>query len=382
MKILITLFFSSLSICLASETSRCGFNVKQRAESLLTKSTCLSTNTTIDEFTKIIVSKHLKGGTLTELKLHSVNIKIFSTDQFDGLGDVPKITIDNCTGLYNLENFLFVKKLESVELKNSDLEVVGEKPFAKLFRLVTLKLNNNQIKLVHNKAFTDLFKVEEIDLSFNQIFWLNGDTFESCLELRKLKLNSNLMTTFPPDLVSKNSKLFHFDLMNNQILSISSGFDLPLKTLDILDLRENVCINVIFNITNSSGFREKSAKAFSSCYMNHELLHYVNRTINKWRAAFENMIIESNFTDLKKPMDNYVETFELVDIPLKPKTAEFMRLAEGYDKLQSWIISFAASLITLAIVIVIILVTYRKIIAKFMAHAPQSVVMATLESEV
>ena len=251
---------------------------------------CLLENVIIGKSTKVILpdfmERHLKETTKARLSLKVAHIERFSEDQFKHLSEFIHISLDNCTGLKNFENFLFVKNLESVEVISCDLEVVEEKPFLKMFRLVELTLKNNQIKTVHKNAFIDLTKVVTINLSFNQIQWLDGDTFLSCLELRELILMSNIMSSIPSQLFSRNTKLVQLNLANNKILMIDrNGFNVFAPTLAQFELTGNLCINKNLHIISSVLFLSQIEKIFATCFANHDIVKYMNRTIDKLLKA-------------------------------------------------------------------------------------------------
>lgn len=312
------------------------------------------------------------------LKLQSVKIVTFSSEQFEGLDDIPQINIDNSTGLFNLENFLFVRRLESIEVKNSDLEIVGEKPFLKLFRLATLKLTNNKIKTVNQRAFSDLAKVTEIDLSFNEIQWIHGDTFASCQQLRFLRLTSNLMTSVPPELVSRNQRLIELALADNKILAINKrDFSLPLTTLTTLDLRRNICVDA--NYVIKSSFMFQASKAFAICFMNHEVIHHMNGTIDKMLETNKRTVCDQT-ADVEKTTEITFKTFEESGSPI----IDFRTTADdSFQEASScWMISLTASLITITVVVIIMFITYRKIVVKVFNHVVQPMEIATLESKV
>lgn len=354
---------------------------------------CSLENITITKFSRItfpVTSQNVSG---IKLKLRAAEIVTFSSEQFERADEITQIDIDHCSGLYNLENFLFGTRLESIEVKYSDLEVVGEKPFLKLFRLVTLRLENNKIKTVHKNAFVDLTKTTEIDLSFNQIQRIDEDTFASCLELRYLRLKSNFLSSVPPKLVSRNVKLTELILAQNKILMINKeGFNLPLSTLTTLDLRDNLCVDSKFLIDFSLKIR--MYKALTTCFINYEIIHYINGTIDNLLKTNENVKFSHENVSSAQAAD-VEETTEMSFTALKPfdkfeefnnsrgnPTVEFPERPDVKDKCREidsfWMFSLTAFLITSTIVVIVIFMTYQKILREAMNHVPIAMTTVTL----
>lgn len=402
MKILISLlciFSLNTSTCISFETVQLackGFPDDYGLDYCPDCRFCSLERLMIDKSTKVILPETLQrpsnGVAKARLLLSNVHIVTFSEEQFEHLNEFTQIILDNCTGLKNLENFLFVKNLESVEVESCDLEVVGEKPFLKMFRLVELTLKNNKIKTVHKNAFVDLTKVITIDLSLNQIQWLDGDTFASCLELQNLILMSNLISSIPAKIFSRNAKLVKLNLANNKILTIDkNGFNNFAPTLTSFDLTGNLCINKSLTIKSLVVFLSQIEKIFAICFANHDVVQYMNGTIDKLlksNDSFNEITVDK--TTIKYDGDKIKEsedTSELSSETLDELRHSTFKITDAVETNQTnnkcLMISLSVSLITFIIVIILQIIFFtcrRNVEAK--GHVLQSIAVTAVESKV
>ncbi|KAG5896137.1 hypothetical protein JTB14_011882 [Gonioctena quinquepunctata] len=99
------------------------------------------------------------------------------------------------------------ENLETLSLKNCQLEKFDEESARKLSTLDELILSHNKIKTISSKALSHMKELSVIDLSHNQLTTLNDDIFSENSQLRKISLDGNNFETLP-NFFLKNGKGF------------------------------------------------------------------------------------------------------------------------------------------------------------------------------
>lgn len=220
-----------------------------------------------------------------------------STGVFEKFVNMEKIMIISSKGFQKLESSYFDKKIKLVLMKNTDLEVVGEKCFEGLNNLKTLSLNYNQVKRVHKRAFKDLVNMEKIEMVYNQIEFLDDDVFENNVNLKLILLYNNKLKVISAQLFTRNNKLESLQIQNNQITQIEKGFQANLTSLNRVDLSSNLCISENIQVTRYILWSSQQFK-FKDCYSNFELMKSTNNVISSVNSRIEQL--ETNVTDAVK----------------------------------------------------------------------------------
>lgn len=207
---------------------------------------------------------------------------------FEKFSSMEKIMIIASTGFQNLETSYFDKKIKLVLMKNTDLEVIGEKSFEGLNDLKTLSLNYNKVRKVHKLAFRDLVNLEKIEMVFNQIEMLDDDTFVNNVNLKLVLLYNNQLKVISGSLFAKNINIESLQLQNNAISQIEKGFHTNLKSLTRADFSSNACLSENIQLTRFLQWSSHQFK-FKDCFSNYALMKGTNEAINTVNTKIENL---------------------------------------------------------------------------------------------
>lgn len=378
---------------------------------------CKLESITLDALSTISLPRDVSDEDVKVVKIEKSHLDRFPTKQFyEKFDNLIEIDINDCTGLKRLENSFLHVNLIDIDVKNSDLEEVGEIALSKLRRLVQLKLNRNRIKIIHKNAFNDLAKVERIEMDSNQISWLHDDTFAYCTQLKFLKLSNNKIVSITSKLFSRNVELNEIHLASNEICGIEKGFLTKLRILKKLDLIGNSCASINLLIPQSAYIAILSQK-LSRCYEGFEVIRSGNETVDKIHDYYDKHLSEimksvesranetiknltehlSNF-DVSPNFIHAVQKFDDVDMARDTEinvhaeaSMTAARRSHGedevtiYDNLQNelskcWIITITTCLTTLFIFVAIVVIAHRRVIKKLQRTSP--VTLSSLESNV
>lgn len=207
---------------------------------------------------------------------------------FETFINMEKIMIIASTGFQRLETSYFDKKIKLVLMKNTDLEVLGEKSFEGLNNLKTLSLNYNKVKKVHKLAFRDLVNLEKIEMVFNQIDSLDDDTFVNNVNLKLVLLYNNQLKVISGSLFAKNVILESLQLQNNAISQIEKGFQTNLKMLMRADFSSNTCLSENIQLSRFVQWSSHQYK-FKDCFNNYALMKGTNDAIGSVNTKLDDL---------------------------------------------------------------------------------------------
>lgn len=203
--------------------------------------------------------------------------------------NLQKIMIIDCKGIQTFDKEYFDRKLELILVKNSDIEIVGEKVFTNLISLVTVSLNSNKIKTIHKNVFKDLIALEKVEMVSNAIEVLDEDLFAYNSKLKSVLLYNNHIQSLPGKLFARNMNVENVLLQNNKITKIDIDFGKSLTKISKIDLSNNVCINKLlaFNSYTKWSRYESDLKC---CYMNFEIVKDTENQLNKVNETLHDLI--------------------------------------------------------------------------------------------
>lgn len=140
-----------------------------------------------------------------------------------------------------LMNYAFNKFpiLKLLSLRDNVLEVLRERCFYGLKRLIQLDLSNNLISYLPNGVFNELENLDLLNLNHNEINSLNQKVFSGLVNLKYLYLNYNNLAELPEHVFRALENLKILYLQDNKILKIHQQAFTNLGSLNYLYLNNN-----------------------------------------------------------------------------------------------------------------------------------------------
>ncbi|XP_033762897.1 relaxin receptor 2-like [Pecten maximus] len=132
----------------------------------------------------------------------------------------------------------FLKSSSIRYLILTDLVVIPDHFFRRLYRLSLLDASNNRLSFLPDHLFSDLFSLETLNLAFNEIANISRSLFSNLTKLRTVDLSHNGITSLPDGLF-RASPLDKLDLSHNKISDVAEYAFAGLKKLYRLDLSFN-----------------------------------------------------------------------------------------------------------------------------------------------
>lgn len=173
--------------------------------------------------------------------------------------------------------------LESLAIDLANLEEIEPGCFAQATNLRYIYANRNKLQKLENNCFAGAKNMTYINLEDNQIKIIDSSAFDGLQNLEYLNLNNNKLTTIEYGTICCLHNFKQFLLRNNTITVLNKYIFSTLKSLKILDLSKNKCINE--TIENFSGnFSDLESKIDAQCSKNH----------------FNDLLIKKLFIELQK----------------------------------------------------------------------------------
>lgn len=118
--------------------------------------------------------------------------------------------------------------------------------FKSLFKLESLDLKDNQIEWIDGDTFDDLRSLKDLDLSVNKLARIDENWLKNLVNLEELNLSSNQIKVLSGEIFYVTTKLEKIVLSFNEIERIEPEVFGNLLSLRFLDLSENRCIDERF----------------------------------------------------------------------------------------------------------------------------------------
>lgn len=158
----------------------------------------------------------------------------------------------------------FFKNLRTILFTKSDLKLIEFRDFKNMKKLQKLLLTENQIEKVSSCAFRYTENLEVIDLSGNRITELAEDIFVNLPNLQQFSANDNLIETLEFGLFRNNTNLKKISINHNKISVIEINF-MKIKSIELIDLRDNSCIHLSFGCCKGPALREFQNMSSYNC---------------------------------------------------------------------------------------------------------------------
>ncbi|XP_069361303.1 chaoptin-like [Maniola hyperantus] len=151
---------------------------------------------------------------------------------------------NHISGYIDYDTFLGIS-VESLDLSNGQLTVLGDKAFSSLYsHLKYLNMSNNLIENITESAFQSLQKLLKLDLSFNNLIDIDFNTSD-LIRLTEYYLQSNKIKKVTPNMFRNMTSLVKLDLSHNKIVDIDLYSFVELINLNELDVSSNNFVNSI-----------------------------------------------------------------------------------------------------------------------------------------
>lgn len=190
-----------------------------------------------------------------------------SSENFEKFDKVVTLIVIQCSGFKNLDKFTFLKRFTSIEIDQTNLEIIANENFRGLANLQNLFLTSNKIQTIQENSFEDLGELKKIKLNDNKIESLSENIFSRNKKLVEIDLNNNQLKVISAKLFSENLKLQTLLLGDNSITEIEQDFHQNLKYLRKVDFDNNKCIDEKFKVELFSQWSAESYK-FKECNVN------------------------------------------------------------------------------------------------------------------
>ncbi|CAH1158481.1 unnamed protein product [Phyllotreta striolata] len=136
--------------------------------------------------------------------------------------------------------------LETLSLKNCQLETFDEDSTRKLTSLNDLVLSHNNIRNINSKALSHMSELSVIDLSYNKLTNLDDNVFAENRKLIKITLDGNDLQRLPNFYLNNNEdfSLNTFSCKNCNLSALSSSVFENMEGMIYLELSQNKLKNV------------------------------------------------------------------------------------------------------------------------------------------
>lgn len=240
--------------------------------------------------TNSLNKQHLAG--LEDLERITLRENGLSELPEDLFNDVTKlISLDLKSNKLNLQRNIFskLKKLESLELGNNNLQNLEQGVFRNQKSLTLLNLWGNKLINLTKETFDGVSSLLELDLSSNTIEEFQPDVFSTLTNLINLNLNANHFKSLPEKLLKNNKKLIRIRIMDNRIplKTLPSGFLSNLGALEDVSIKCGLStvpgdlFNESFNITHINLDRNNLRTLPENFFNDQQNLLHLNLNRNK-----------------------------------------------------------------------------------------------------
>lgn len=220
------------------------------------------------------------------LTISQPNTKVIAVN-YDSAKDVERIGINGASMLYLPLNF--------------------NETFVKLTSIVIV---NSGIEFIQNSDFKGLQNITELSLANNKILAHRADTFTDLINLQKLNLQGNRIESLATKMFIQNTKLSFVNYEGNHLQFIGVKTLVLLKSLTMMNLLRNVCINMTVDNSDSRDFRNviienclgsEDPEFLRNLYCDFELFK-----ASGYRCTAENLTTDAKYIRINKVLGTHV----------------------------------------------------------------------------
>jgi Leucine-rich repeat (LRR) protein len=139
--------------------------------------------------------------------------------------------------------FLYARHLERIQLWNNNLGTIYSDTFEGATNLNHLSLSKTGTKTIEVDAFKGLKNLSFLSFGSNPLQNVHKDILRDLPNLTELWFYSTPVQTLPKDFLKNNLKLQEFHAYGNKIFTLDRRMFSHLKSLTILDLNDNHCVD-------------------------------------------------------------------------------------------------------------------------------------------
>ncbi len=160
--------------------------------------------------------------------------------------------------------FINAKKFKSLQLNFNNIQKIEEKTFEGAVDLRSIIIGHNEMQSVHKDAFKSLVNIEILGFWNNSIQELHPEAFYNNPNLKQLSFGLNKLQTVHKDIISKNINLKSVWFSYNQLNAVSNTMFSHLKSLNLLHINRNNCVNIFYE-TGAAAHMAEIEAALRNC---------------------------------------------------------------------------------------------------------------------
>lgn len=159
---------------------------------------------------------------------------------------------------------VFFPNMKMLKITKSQLRLIEFRDFYNMKQLKELLLSENRIEKLPACLFRYAENVEIIDLSQNRIKVLPEDAFNNLPNLHTVLLNNNALMRVFQGAFTFNANLNRVEMRHNNLSIIEVNF-MKTRAIDVIDFRNNFCINLDYISTRGTPLREFMNQTSTNC---------------------------------------------------------------------------------------------------------------------
>ena len=158
---------------------------------------------------------------LTRIMVNHNYITSLGDETFHSLSDLKVlILVKNYLTILKASWFVGLENLLELEVWGNRIKTLEHGVFRNLRSITGVHLQGNLIEVLDKATLTGLATVKNFDIYNNSLKYIQPGVFDHMVELQDLNLAKNFLTSLPPDLFKKTTKLVYLDLSINRLQNL------------------------------------------------------------------------------------------------------------------------------------------------------------------
>lgn len=210
----------------------------------------------VEKGVRFLPKNLLNFSELVVVKVTGCSINAVNENHFKSMTKLRKLILyENKIEHISSDAFADLVALEELDLDSNRIRSLGKNTFSSLKTLRKLFISENEIQFLHPKTFGSLANLDHLDLNDNQILQVEESLISSLSNLEKFHILNNNLREIPKTFFQNNLKLEQIRMENNKLESIDAEMFDHLPNLYVVNFKENICVNRIYNLSNFHGMR-------------------------------------------------------------------------------------------------------------------------------
>ncbi|KAI5643344.1 leucine rich repeat domain-containing protein [Phthorimaea operculella] len=194
----------------------------------------------------------LKSNKVMELERHAFSQMMMLTDlNLD----------DNQISELKRDVFFSLPNLHTLHISNNNLTLIHEGCFKHLNNLIELKLDNNFISVVTREMLEGLGNLSRLNLRHNKLTMIGNLAFSESWGLKELMLDHNAIEYISERAFGGLTQLSELTLAGNKLTSFYDDILEDVKSLTVLDLKDNLLQTISYETVRPVVENDKSVSA-------------------------------------------------------------------------------------------------------------------------